>query len=178
MSDLKEKVLRNIGRNVVNLQKIEGMLKLLLSSSNFQCPINKISETLEARKKQFERKTLGQLMKEYLKSHNTSKEHIHEYPEDKKENWISFSFDIKKEEGRLPDYKETYALLVSERNRLIHHMLMNFDENDVNSCQDLIVELDKQDEMIQREYKNLQSLLKTFDEARKQLILAELKDKN
>jgi hypothetical protein len=48
MSKLKEIALRKIGRNVVNFQKIEGMLKLLLSQSNFKSPISKITETLNS----------------------------------------------------------------------------------------------------------------------------------
>jgi hypothetical protein len=178
MSELKETVLRSIGRNVVNLQKIEGMLKYLLSNADFQSPISKVLETLEANKKKFEKRTLGQLIEELTKSYNTSKEHIHAYPEDKKEAWISFSFDIETEEGCLPDQLAEYALLVSERNRLIHHMLIDFNQNDEKSCQALILELDEQNEMIQREYKNLLRLLKSFDEARKQLVLAELNNKN
>ena len=77
MCELKELALRNIGRNVVNFQKIEGMLKLLLSQSNFQSPISKFSETLEERKKIIEKKSLGTLAKEHFKSFGKSMEHIH-----------------------------------------------------------------------------------------------------
>ena len=48
-------------------------------------------------------------------------------------------------------------------------MLVKFDPDSVESCKTLILELDKQNGMIQREYKNLQVMLKSFYEARKKL---------
>lgn len=169
MSELKELALRNIGRNVVNFQKIEGMLKLLLSHSNFQSPISKFPETLEERKKSFEKQSFGKLTKEYFKSFGKSMEHIHEYPEIREEPWVSFTFKIENEDGYLPEQKAAFSFLVSERNRLIHQMLGKFDPDSAESCKTLISDLDKQNEMIQREYKNLQVMLKAFFEARKEL---------
>lgn len=59
--------------------------------------------------------------------------------------------------------------MVSERNRLIHQMLVNFDPDSIDSCQKLIVELDEQNEIISREYTNIQSPGKALYEAKKQL---------
>ncbi len=49
-------------------------------------------------------------------------------------------------------------------------MLADFDAESMDSCKALIIELDKQDEMIQREYTNLQRLLNAFHEAKKGLL--------
>jgi hypothetical protein len=170
MSELKEMALRKIGRNIVNFQKIEGMLKLLVSHSNFKSPVSKIAETLEERKKNFKKQSFGNLTKEYFKSFAKSVEHAHEVPEDWNESWISLSFKIENEDGSLPQQKAAFSLLVSERNKLIHQMLIGFDPDSTESCNALILDLDKQNEMIQREYTNLQTLLKTFYEARKELL--------
>jgi hypothetical protein len=170
MSTHKKKALQKIGRNVVNLSKIEGMLKLILISSNYQSPISKISETLEARKKRFKTKTLGQLAREYFKVFDNDMEHIHQYPEDRKEKYASLSFSIESEDGTLPEQKRAFKFLVSERNRLIHHMLIEFNHESKQSCLKLINELDEQNEMIQREYKNLQTLIGTINQAIKQLV--------
>ena len=164
MSSLKEKALQKIGRNVVNLSKIEGMLKLILINSNYQYPINKISETLEARKKSFKTKTLGQLIKEYFKIFDNDMEHMHQYPEDRDEAWGSMSLSIENEEGTLPDQKRSIEFLVSERNRLVHYMLVKFNPESKQDCIELINELDEQNEMIQREYKNIQTLMGTLKE--------------
>ena len=96
-------------------------------------------------------------------------EHIHKYPDDRNEAWASFSIQIENEDGTLPQQKAAFNFLVSERNRLIHQMLAGFDAESTDSCNDLIMELDKQDEMIQREYINLQHQLKALHEGIKVL---------
>ncbi|RBP52998.1 hypothetical protein [Arenicella xantha] len=165
VDDLKELALRKIGRNVLNFQKIEGMLKQFVGASNFQSPVSKVSETLVQRKMSIENKTMGVLAKEYFKSFDRSVEDIHKYPEGRDEPWVSLSFKIDNEDSSLAQQKAAFSFLVSERNRLIHHMLMGFDAASDPSCRALIIELDKQDEMIQREHRNLYTLLKVFDEA-------------
>jgi len=168
MNDPKEIALQKIGRNVVNFQKIEAMLKVFVSENNFKAPINKLEETLEERKQRFEKQSLGKLTEEYFKSF-ASMESIHNYPDERSEAWMSLSVQIENEDGTLPQQKDAINFLVSERNRLIHQMLAEFNPASTDSCNDLIMELDKQDEMIQREYKNLQYLLKAFHEAKKEL---------
>jgi hypothetical protein len=169
MSEPKEIALRKIGRNVVNFQKIEAMLKIFVSQSRFKGPVNNIAEILEERKQVVQKQSLGKLTEDYFKSFTSSMEHIHEYPDDRNEAWVSLSVQIENEDGTLPQQKATFKFLVSERNRLIHQMLADFDTESTDSCNDLIKELDKQDEMIQREYTNLQYLLKAFHEAKKEL---------
>ena len=105
MSELKELALRNIGRNIVNFQKIEGMLKLLLSHSNFSSPLLKLQETVESRKKKFKKQSLGTLANEYFKSFGKDMDHNHEITENTNETWISLSFAIGFEESQLSQQK-------------------------------------------------------------------------
>jgi len=170
MSELKEIALRKIGRNVVNFQKIEAMLKVLVSQINFKGPINEITEILEERKEFVQKQSMGNLMKDYFKSFSSSIEHVHKYPDGRNEAWVSFSLQIENEDGGLPQQKAAFNFLVSERNRLIHQMLSDFDAESKDSCNALIMELDQQDEMIQREYTNLQHLLKSLHEAKNELL--------
>lgn len=170
MDDQKEIALRKIGRNVVNFQKIEAMLKVFVSQTNYAGPITEIAELLERRKQSVQKQSLGNLSKDYFKSFSSSMEHIHKYPEDRSEAWVSLSFHIENEDGTLPQQKAAFNFLVSERNRLIHQMLAVFDPESKDSCNALIMELDKQDEMIQREYRNLQYLLRALHEAKKELL--------
>lgn len=170
MCDLKETALRKIGRNVVNFQKIEAMLKVFVSQTNFKAPIYKVAEIVEGRKQSVQKRSFGNLTKDYFKSLSSSMEHIHEYPDDRNEAWVSLSVQIENEDGTLPQQKAAFNYLVSERNRLIHQMLAGFDPDSADSCKALITELDKQNEMIQREYMNLQNFLRTLHEARKELL--------
>lgn len=169
MTELKEIALQKIGRNVVNFQKIEGMLKLLISHNNFKAPISKISEALEERKKTVKKKPFGKLANEYYQLLSSTKNHIHEVPNDRNEAWVSFSFQMETEDG-LPQHKAAFSFLVSERNRLIHQMLISFNPDSTDSCKLLIQELDEQNKMIQREYKNIQTLLLSIEAAKKELL--------
>lgn len=177
MSELKDIVLQKIGRNVVNFQRIEGMLKYILSTTNFKGSIKGLSSVLDRKKQENFQKTLGTLTKDYFKLFN-SKEDMHEYPSDRKEQWISFSLKIENEEGTLPQQKAEIEFLVSERNRLIHQMLINFNPDCEESCKSLIEELDKQNEMILREYKYFQSLCESVHTAKKLLAKDLLKNTN
>ncbi|WP_154222305.1 hypothetical protein [Marinicella rhabdoformis] len=174
MSDLSDLVLQKIGRNVVNLSKIEGMLKLFLSRVNFQCEFSQLEATLAKQKKQYETLTLGQLANAYFKTFNSDTGPIHDMPVKKGESWISFSFDTETEETY--DFKKTFETLVFERNRLVHEMLIEFNPVSKDSCNDLNSELDQQNKIIQIEYKQIQNKLYLLHYGIKQFILEQYKE--
>lgn len=166
---LKEEALRKIGRNVVNFQKIEAMLKQLIVDSNLKGPVREIKARLEDKKNSIDRHSMGTLTREYFKMFSAKASDFHDYPEDREEPWMSFSVSIENEEGTIPQQRRAFSFMVSERNRLIHQMLANFDPDSIDSCQKLIIDLDKQNLIIRREYTNIQSLGKALSEAKKQL---------
>jgi hypothetical protein len=171
MSEPRELALQKIGRNVVYFQKFEGMLKLLLGSTNFKSPISNVRETLERKQDELERQSLGILSREYFKTFGKSMEHFHAVPENRVEPWLSFSFTLENEDGTLPEQKAAISFLVLERNRLIHQMLVIFDPESEENCRALIQDLDNQYEMLMREYGNLQEMLKAIYEGQQKLLL-------
>jgi hypothetical protein len=172
MNDLRNIALQKIGRNVVNFQKIEGMLKFIISRNNFKAPISKIAEILEERKKSINKKSLGTLTSEYFKSFHHGKIND-DAPIIDNEAWISLTVKYESENVSLPQEKAAFSFLVSERNRLIHQMLVTFNPESKESCAALIKELDEQNVMIQKEYKNIQNLLIALEEAKKELFKIE-----
>lgn len=173
MSELSNKALQKIGRNVVNLSKIEGMLKLFLSRVNFQCPINELKETLEAKKKKYETMTLGQVSQHYFKTYNFDTDPLHEYPEDRNEAWISFSYDT--ETASIENQQKDFDFLVEQRNKLIHEWLIEFNPESDDTCRSLIKSLDEQNEQIKIQYKHLQEKLFILHEGIKQWLLNHLR---
>ncbi len=173
MNELRDIALQKIGRNVVNFQKIEGMLKLIISRNNFSAPVSKIAEVLEERKKTVSKKSLGTLTSQYFQLFSQKNQKNNDVPSDKNEAWISLSVKMESESGTLPQKKHTFSFLVSERNRLIHQMLVTFNPDSEDSCAELIKELDEQNIMIQREYKNIQNLLLALEDAKKELFKIE-----
>ena len=144
MNELKEIALQKIGRNVVNFQKIEGMLKFIISRNNFSAPVSKIAELMEKRKKEISRKSFGTLTSQYFKQFYSNNDHIQEAANDKNEGWISLKVKIESESSILPQEKAAFSFLVSERNRLIHQMLITFNPDSKESCATLIKELTAQ----------------------------------
>lgn len=176
MSDLSDSVLRKIGRNVYNLQKIEGMLKFFLSRVNFQGPISQLAKTLESKRKRYEKMTLGQVVNEYLETYNLDVEPIHQHPENIEKGWLSFSFDTEINAGHLPELQKDIKFMVTERNRLIHEMLIAFNPDSIESCEALIIDLDKQNEKTMVEFKGIQDKLQLIDDGFKLFVSHQLKN--
>lgn len=172
MSEIRELAFRNIGRNVVHFQKMEGVLKTLLQYSNFSCPVIKMQETLDSRKKSFEKQSMGNLAKELYRLTGNRNENAQVVPEEIDEVWISMSFGIEGEQVFSKQQKAAISFLVSERNKLIHQLLPNFDLESEESCKELIVKLDEKNELIKSQYKNLHSLLGAVQSGNEQLMNA------
>jgi hypothetical protein len=167
-SEIKDEALRKIGRNVVNFQKIEGMLKLLLSRREFRGPISEFESKLDKQRQEVEHDSLGKLAKNYFE-YMCSESEIETDWSSLEKTHFGMSFRIIAEKETLPVQREDFQCMVSERNRLIHQMLVGFNPDSIESCRDLIAELDKQNETIMRHYKNLQNALLAFQEGMNQL---------
>jgi len=166
---LKAEVLRKVGRNIMNFQKIEGMLKLILSQFNFEGPIHEIGSIIDDQARSTEFHTLGKLVKDYLDTIYSDTEKKLNFA-GKDPTWVRYTFKITAEDGSLPGVERDLKLLVLERNRLVHQMLIQFNPDSVESCKYLEIELDKQNETIKRHYTNLQNNIRGFKEAIKHFL--------
>ena len=141
---LAEVALLKIGKNVLNLQKLEGMLKTLVALSG---------------------KTMGTVVGEYIDNvYMGISESDVESPD---EFCVSGTFRLEADEQTIEDVKESFSQLVEERNRLVHHRLLDFDIRSEESCQQLIAELNEQHQKIVPLYKQVQDQLKTLIEMQK-----------
>jgi hypothetical protein len=57
----RDEVLRRIGRNVVNFQMVEAMLKHLNAAASVHGPASELAERMEAQRTAVHRKTMGEL---------------------------------------------------------------------------------------------------------------------
>lgn len=167
-SNIADEALRKIGRNVVNFQKIEGMLKLIISRHDIKGPTNEIESLVKDKESSVEYESLGKLAKEYFGSVYSDPENLDEDTTIENTHF-QIRFRIMAEDGSLPLQKTDFEHMVSERNRLIHQMLVRFNPKSRDSCQELINELDKQFETIKRHYTNLRNILLAFGEGMKEI---------
>jgi len=174
----KDEALRKIGRNVVNFQKMEAMLKKLIVHGNYNGPIKELKTILEEKTKSVDRKSMGVLAEQFVKNMYFEGSSSDYFPDDTNEPWISVSFKIEGDKKSISEQRRILSLIVSERNKLIHQMLMHFKPNSIESCQNLIRELDKQNDKIDPLYKYLQEIGKTLSEGRKKVAYNILNDES
>lgn len=174
--DLASEALRKIGRNVVNFQKMEAMLKYLVSEASFKGPISEIKNIQEEKREASSRKSMGRLLEEFIASVYSESPHSAEVPENHAGSQIAFSFKVENGASHISEVRKLYGFVVSERNRLIHTMLADFDASSDESCQSLIDCLDEQAKTVRPMYQDLQELGKSLYEGRKRLAKAILSD--
>jgi len=167
-SNLRNLVLQNIGRNVLNLQKMEGMFKSLAIYSEFSGPIEELPVIVEARRSEFSRKSLGQLVGDFtsrlaIDEPDELEEHTSEVP------WINFRSTFVESEKSKAELEDSLAILVEERNSLIHQKLLSFEIEFEESCSSLLLELDEQHERIRPAYTYLQDRVNALNDMKSEI---------
>lgn len=173
--DLRNEALRKIGRNIVNLQKMERTLKLLVIGSDWRGYISELKGVHQKRLTDVERLTMGPLTNNAIDILYSATDSNVEAPGKLDEAWVAFGFRIEGGMDKKKATKKALSLVVKERNRLVHKMLGEFDSTSVESCRALIDLLDQQQERIDPHFERIMGWLRTLHEG--QMILLEvLKD--
>ena len=169
----KRVVLEGIGRNVLNLQKMEGMFKSLAAFSEFEGPLPDLPRILEDRRAVISKKSLGQLVGEFVARLRTEEPEELDDPAKADEPMMTFRFTIVESEEDILRLSESLKTFVEERNQLTHQKLLNFDIESEDACMSLVQELDEQHRRIVPAYQHLQTRVNALNEM-KAHALAEL----
>lgn len=161
---------RKIGRNLVKVQRLERMLKLSivhsklqLYTSNSMVGPEKSLADLERRSAAVNKKTMGNLVGEFLAETFITQEVADGAPSEVEYFRFTFQVDTASHEAR----KKALASIVAERNYLVHHFTADFDFNSVADCRAASQYLDLQHEKIAAECEWLKGFFREWDEARK-----------
>jgi len=163
VASLRDVTLRKIGRNVVNFQKVEYCLKVLVALSNIQgYPIDLGSRQPNggARSRRIPMGDLAQSFHRNVYGDGPKSD----APEDLSAPWISTSFKLEADQKTVKARKQALSKLVSERNKLIHQELASFNHNSAEHCRRLINVLDDQNIRILSELEQMKSILAMFKE--------------
>jgi hypothetical protein len=170
-SDLKptqDEVLRRVGRNLLLFQRIEGLLKLLLSSHKSggtpvdfmkrqQNQINTINRTM-----------LGHLVDKY--GTEVLQDAGVEVPEEERPaGWITFSFRISGDTEFVETMRRDMTLMTEQRNELVHGFLPRWQPDSSEGLEDTLAYLDAQREKVLPMYEHLRTTASHFEEGRKKL---------
>lgn len=142
-SPLYPEALQKIGRNVVELQKLEGMLKGLLVSIEFDGEVSELKTRMTERREAVSKRTMGSVSGELL-NRMFSEPIEPKRTTNTGDHWISFQYCHGGSEEYIEEIKKSFEKIVEERNQLIHHRLLSIDACSDVSCKELISYLDDQ----------------------------------
>lgn len=132
IEDAKNEVMRKLGRNVLFYQQFEIMLKQLIIMGNFSGYSSDLEDNLKSKAKTVRKKTLGQVAGQFHDQTYSEKEMPEIDELEKQEIHISFSCRIGGDEDFYKERKQILASIVAERNKIIHHFLLNYDLNSID----------------------------------------------
>ena len=184
LADARDQALRKIGRNMVNFQKMEGMLKFLNAQEAMSGSLKDIPEVVARAKKSIDRQPMGQLAEAFVRSAYSNAQNAAELRKDS-EVWASFSFRLELAPALVIERKKALRAVVAERNKLVHKWLASFDPNSAESCLSLGVDLDEQHARIWPEFETLKAIVQAVREYQREAMqylasdafLAELKER-
>jgi len=162
--------LQKIGRNIVNFQRMEAILKFIISRSNLQGTASTLKTTHEKSVEAVSRQTMGSLVKEFFPAVYSDHANSDNSAAEIDETWISFSFRHNADEAYIEERKASLARIVEERNILIHQMLSKLDQQSLQSCRELGIQLEEQAERVRPEYETLRSLARSLQAGRKEAL--------
>jgi hypothetical protein len=156
----KETVFR-IGRNLVNIQKVEHLLKSLVIISRIEgnSP-DSVKKFIDKRTADMKKKPMGFVVDDFNKSVVATQ------PYDEIPKCISTVLQIiVPEDLNYREWRKSLKSLVEERNLLVHQLVNRFDHTSQDSCEILSKQLDQQNEKIKNAYEVLKSIFLTYHEA-------------
>lgn len=151
--------LQRVGRNVVNLQKVEGMLKFLITYVDISAPASQLHAHLNERSKKISRMPLGRLVEDASKVLFSEVEPPSKIPQTIQEPWFSHSFRVEAGKESVWQWRKDLRLVVRERNRVVHQLLSSFDPHSIASCKTLDVQLEQQRAQISIAFKSVESMV-------------------
>jgi hypothetical protein len=141
---VRTEALRKSGRNIVNLSKIEGLFKFLLSVSRIEGNAEEIQKQVDSNSTKLHKQTLGKLIQKFYKDvlvNTNQMDNLTTSSTSGMTSYIKVAYD---DADSLEARKRSLSDIVTERNNLIHHDLAALDTTRIEDYQRLIQRLDEQ----------------------------------
>jgi len=165
----KNETLRKIGRNLVNFQMLEQMLKCLIANGQVEGRPGALLADRERRSAAVQRQTMGTLVGQFLAETLITQEDAESDPQEVKDAWVRISCPIMTHADSHEVRKKALASIVAARNDLVHHFFPRFDLTSIGSCHAADHYLDQQREKILPEFELLRGFLWAREEAKIEL---------
>lgn len=169
LTHARDLALHKIGRNLVNLQKLESMLKHILANNHLDGHLSSLAEKATRRAEKVSRMTMGQVIHELATSLFDNCDISQGRLELSLEPWISSKFTLDGGPDAAQRWKLEMTTILEARNKLVHKMLVGFDPQSIESCKSLSLALDLQREQLIPVYEHIRSLINARKEALEEL---------
>lgn len=166
-----DEVLRQVGRNVVNFQQIELLLKYLNANARWRAPASQLSTHLQKQTELINRKTMGDLAGRLFDNvllPATEDEDDDEESEHITEAWLGFHFHLETDAEFVDRHDKEMRALVDARNDLIHHFLPRWHAAVGGDTQNALGYLDSQNVQTLSMLERLQGWTRTLDSGKQQ----------
>ena len=168
LDNARNLALQEIGRNVVAFQKMEAMLKFLAANYRIQGLPDQLNRIRNQNRRDVDRQTMGSLVDKLFRSVVIEGANEQDEP-NAPVGEASLRISIELGAEAHDETREAFRLVVQERNALIHKMLVSFDPNSLNSCQEVSMLLDAQRDRLKPHFEYLRSMVKAISEGHKSL---------
>ena len=169
LEDARHLALQSIGRNVVAFQKMEAMLKFLIANHKIQGLPDQLAEIKRQQHVDVDRMTMGNLVDKLFRSVVVDGS-VENGELDASDGAASVLFSIALEAEAHSDTREAFRNIVQERNALIHQMLVGFNPNTLESCQEISKILADQRSRLKPNFEYLRNLVRTVLDGQKELL--------
>lgn len=169
----RNEVLRKMGRNLLLLQQMEGMLKCLVANSTLSGYLKDWPKVHEERASLIAKHTMGQLVGKYVDtawSAGDGAAAAASPPGEVVDTWGSFSFVVEGDAAGKESQAAVLAEIVGERNELIHHFLPRWDTASLESTRSADAWLDRQREKVLPGRENLQKRIGYLRESMQHMV--------
>lgn len=163
-----DEVLRRIGRNVINFQHVEYLLKHLNAHASVHAPASQLSARLEKQMASVHKSTMGELAGRMV-SNVLQPQPEHKTPDEIDEPWFGYRFSIGADAGFVYRHDQEMRALVDARNDLIHHFLPRWQSAVGGDTESALAYLDAQMNETLRMKERLESWARGMDEAKGRL---------
>jgi hypothetical protein len=163
-----DEVMRRIGRNVVNFQMVEAMLKHLNAHASLHGPASQLATRMEEQRAAEHKKTMGELVGRMM-AKVLQPQQEHETPDEIDEPWFGFRFTVETDAQFIDQHDKEMRSLVDARNELIHHFLPRWYSAVDGDFEAALAYLEDQMNETIRVMDRLRGWVRATDEGRKQV---------
>jgi hypothetical protein len=163
-----DEVLRRIGRNVMNFQQVEYLLKYLNAHSAVRAPPSQLAEHFDKQAQAVHRNSMGELAGKLVDTVLRAPAED-DTPDDIGEVWIGFRFSFGMDAEFVHRHDSEMRALVERRNELIHHFLPRWQSVHNGDAENALAYLDAQNDETLRMMERLKGWARSLDAGRRQV---------